>query len=169
MSSFSHYFGVQTTHIETTNPFAHFVGEEVAPTHVCYVDGRLHLVQVGWSQREADDHLKEEIEAILWFPDDVETFELSEVIEIRRAVAKAERKSQMTVKALGHMMPTLAREIRRIAGNRVWSAWAYDTVQTDLRLALEASVSAVGPDTPRPNDLDEAYAMEKARSIRHTI
>lgn len=163
------FHSVQTTHIYTTNPFSHFVGEEEAPKHVCYVDGRLHLVQVGWSKAEAENILKVEIGEVVMAPQEVFTpaFSPREVAEINRAFAYVERNDLDLVDALSHMAPSLAREIRRVAGNRVWSYWAHDTVQTDLRLALEASVAAVELGTPLDGNHD-AFLAEVARYIRLT-
>ncbi|WP_279482226.1 hypothetical protein [Aureimonas sp. SK2] len=161
----THFYAVQTVHAETTNPMAAFVGNDEAPSHVLSVGGHLHSVRVGWSKQEFEKVLRDEVLNVLGAPELVNTpaFARMDVKAIRLAVVLATREGD-ELDALPLLTPTLAAEVRRLAGCYVWNQWAHDYVQTELRKGLAASMTALGPD-PQPMspwDIEEVALATRA-------
>ncbi|MEX6509211.1 hypothetical protein [Jiella sp. M17.18] len=160
------YYAMNTTDAATTDPVAPFIGVNEPPTHALFVGGRLHAVQVGWSKRDAEEILRDRIWEIVAAPERVNSppFAAAELGAIRQAVAKAERNHDETG-VLTYMAPTLAAEVRRIAGCVVWSDWVHDYVQTELREGLAASMTALGPDPQPMSPMEIEVAASRVRAI----
>lgn len=164
------FYAVTTTDGTTSNPLAHFVGVNEAPSHALFVGGRLHVVQVGWSKDEVEPLLWDSVRDIVREPEGVISppFALKELAAIRQAWDVAERKCDET-SVLKRMVPTLAAEVRRIAGTMVWADWAYDYVQTELRKGLAASLTALGPNPEPMSAFEMDRAAASARAIKKPL
>ncbi|MCQ8782906.1 hypothetical protein [Mangrovibrevibacter kandeliae] len=160
------YYAANTTDAETTNPMAPFVGVNGPPTHALFVGGRLHAVQVGWSKSGVEEILRDQIRQIVAAPERVNSppFAAAELGAIRQALAGAESNHDERG-VLTYMAPTLAAEIRRIAGCVVWSDWVHDYVQTELRKGLAASMTALGPNPQPMSPMEIDVAASAVRAI----